>query len=1030
MPPALPRPGDATVDCLALVQVVGASALRNRVPAAFARGEALLQSAALTSARDAGGAAVLSVARGWTFRFAEPADAVRFAIDLQLEALALEWPATLLVRPEAAEERGRDGRLLFRGLRVRIAVHRGRAITSGDGAIGGPAAYQVARVVAAAHAGQVLITEVAWEGVRGVLPGSPVIRDLGPHALTGVDGETRLLQVLPEILDGRTFAEPATQRVRRTNVPASDDGVFGRQGDLAALSELVGLGVRSVVVVGPMGVGKSRLIRHFARARAADGRFGGGVWLCRVDVPTVGALCRATAWALQVPLDGGATATAAVEQLGFAIASRGALLLVIDGMEPTPEIGAAIDGWLRTAPKLTCVVNASNHLRTRGEVVYEVRPLALPRREGVRHDEAVRIYTTHARGVDEDFTVDDPMIVAEIVERVEGLPLAIRLLAGVVDRLPPDQQVERLRGGLLHPENLLDPVLDLLDPDEWRVLVGCSALPGSFDVHALDDAGADAPQVVERLERRGLLRAHPDLGAPQVQRYAVEVAVRTLVLARLPEEERQALRERRANALVRACEPLAACAELRDRVETVAQLAVEWDGLVDAIGVGLDPSREDPEAVELALRACLALRPVIEARGPLFVGLELLDQVLKRCDAILGSDPLLQLRVLVMRAAELRVAGRVTGALADLERASSIARRWSDLDGAALCHVELGRSLFDHGASDEAVAELERAVQITAEAGDEVRHAIAAAVLGPVYMGAGRYNDAETQLQKAAQLLRAHGVVFMEARALGWLALVHRRKGRYDDACALYQESIRTLRQVGAPGLESRARAELGLIDIHLDRQPDAEDALLEAVNLARWIGDRRAESNALRHLGLLGVIRGDLDHARERLLEALAIDRDRGDRAAEGIDTGFVGLAHHLGDHPDAARDSYRRATQLLEEAGEGRMLTLFSAWQAALDAERLDPASARALFEGALLKHAEVADPQVGEALLQLRGSIDLMEATLAEDQGDVAAAARWRRTAQDRWEEASARRSPLPVEARLAHARLGRRLTPTRD
>lgn len=1025
----VPPPVDPSVGCLALVQVVGASALRSRVPAAFARGEALLESAALHAARASGGHLSPSVARGWTYRFEEAADAVRFAFRLQLEALALDWPATLLVRPEAAEERARDGHLLYRGLRMRIAIHHGRVSTAPDAGVGGPAVYQVARTAAAAHAGQILVTEVGWERVRGALPGSPVVRDLGPHVLTGVDGETRLLQVLPEALDARSFPEPATQRVRRTNVPASDEGGFGRQGDLTALSELVGLGVRSVAVVGPYGVGKSRLVRHFARARAADGRFAGGVWLCRVDASTVGSLCRATAWALQVPLDGGATATAAVEQLGFAIASRGALLLVIDGMDPTPEVAAAIDGWLRTAPKLTCVVNTARHLRTRGEVVYEVRPLAV-RGRGTRHDEAVRIYTTHARGVDEDFTVDDPAMVAEIVQRVEGLPLAIRLLAGVVDRLPPDQQLERLRAGQLHPGNLLDPVLDLLDPDEWRVLVACSALPGSFDVRALDDAGADSPRLVERLERRGLLRAHPDLGAPQVHRYAVEVAVRRLVLGRLPEEERQALRERRATALVRACEPLAARAELRDRTETVAQLAVEWDGLVDAIGVGLDPTREDPEAVELALRACLALRPVIEARGPLFVGLELLDLVLRRCDAILGSDPLLQLRVLVMRASELRRAGRVTAALADLDRASAIARRWSDLDGASLCHVELGRSLFDNGASDSAVAELERAVQIASEAGDDVRHAIAAAVLGPVYMGVGRYDDAETQLQHAVSLLRLHGVLFMEARTLGWLALVHRRKGRYDDACSLYQESIRSLRQLGAPGLESRARADLGLIDIHLDHQREAEDALIEAVNLARWIGDRRAESNALRHLGLLGVLRGDLDRARERLFEALAIDRDRGDRVQEGIDTGFVGLAHHLDDHPEPARESYRRAIQMLEETGEGRMLTLFSGWQAALDAERLDPMSARTLFEAALLKHAEIADPQVGEALLQLRGSLDLMEATLADDQGDVAAAARWRRTAHDRWDEASARRSPLPVEARLAHARLGRRLSPNRD
>ncbi|MEQ1500853.1 MAG: tetratricopeptide repeat protein [Myxococcota bacterium] len=1012
------------IGVVAVVQVVGASALRARVPAAFARGEMLLDAMAVQLAAANGGQVRPSTARGWTCRFAHPADAIRFAVRLQQDLLALDWPATLLVRPEAAEDRGSDGRVLFRGLRARIAIHRGRIRIAPDGGIDGPGVYQATRVVAVAHGGQVLVTETAWEQVTE-LPGALVVRDLGPQTLAGVDGEVRLLQVMPEALDGRRFAAVASQRARRSNVGPADDAVFGRQGDLAALSELVALGFRSIAVTGGPGVGKSRLVRQFAAARATDGRFAGGVWLCRVDEPTVAALCRATSWALGVPLDERSTASSAVDQLGYAFAARGPMLVVFDSITATsPEISASIEHWLRTAPRLCCVVNAAGRLRVRGEVEYEVRPVAIGSGSPIEGGDGVRIYAARARGVDVDFTVDDPATLGELVSAVDGMPLPIRLLAGFVDRLPPDQQLERLRAGTLHPEALLAPLIDLLDPEEWPVLVACSALPGSFDVRALDETPGDAIAIVERLERRGLLRDAPDPGGAQLHRYAVEKPVRELVLARLPEEERLALRERRAGALVRSCAALVAAADRRDRPEIVARLAAEWDGLVDAVRIGIDPVREDPEAVELALRASLALRPVLEARGPLFYGLEMLDAVLRRCDAILGSDPLLQLQVLAMRAAALRKAGRIPLALADLERALSIAERWSDADGVLLVRTEQGRAMVQIGASADALAALEAAVAAQQPI-EPSKRARVDAVLGCLYLASGRLAEAETVLRAACDGLRADGVVVAEAAALGSLALVHRRTGRFDEACALYRAANRHLRALGALGSESRNRADLGLIDIHLGRYPEAGETLTEAASLARWVGDRPAEANALRHLGLLAVIRGEFELAREWLLEALAIDRDRGDVSAEGTDTGLLALAYHLGDQLDAARDSYHRATQLLWDADEGRMYALYAGWSAALEAERSEPQAARATFEAAVRKHAEASDPQIGEALHQLRGALDLMEAVLARTGGDLSAAAQWTRAARDRWTDGSNRSSPMPVEARLAHHRVGRSL-----
>jgi tetratricopeptide (TPR) repeat protein len=1017
--------GASDLACLALVQVVGAAGLRARVPAALARGEVLLDGLALQLAAASGGQIQPSSARGWLYRFERVVDALRFSLRLQLDALALEWPATLLVRPEAAEERSPDGRLLHRGLRPRVAIHVGRVLTRNAITVG-PGVSHVARIVAAAHGGQVIASDVAWEQARGELPGAAVVRDLGAHVLVGVDGESRLIQVLPEALDARAFPEAGTQRTRRSNVPPADEVGFGRHGDLAAISELVGLGVRAVSVVGPHGVGKSRLIRHFALARAGDARFPGGVWSCRVEEPSLGALGRAISWAMRIPLDEAFTSAPgsregpslgpSVEQLGHALAARGPLLLVLDGLgDPPPEIVAAVDSWLRTAPKLTCVMNVERCLRLRGEVTYEVRPLAIAGKESGRHAEAVRIYTNHARGVDEDFSIEDPAGLAELVGLVGGLPFALRLLAGMVDRLPIDQQLARLRSGEMSAENLIGPILDLLDHDEWRVLVACSALPGSFDVTLLDDLGTESFLLVSRLERRGLLRSQVDFGAPQMQRYLVEQQVRAQVLGRLPEEERLALQERRATALVRACEPLAAVAQQADRTEVVAQIAMEWDGLCEAIAIGLDPVREDPQAVEVALRACLVLEPVLSSRGPLHVGLAHLDAVLRRCDAILGSDPLLQLRVLVLRGTELRRAGRFQAALADVERALSIALRWSDREGAALCHIELGRVLHDSGATEPAEAALQQALQVAAELGG-LHQAEAASVLASVLVGKGELAAAETHLLGAVSSLRAQSARHLLAPALSCLATLEGRRSRFDEARAFYLEAIRHLRRLGWVSAESQIRADLGLMELHLDRMDDARTVLFDAVELARWNGDRRAESHALRAFATLALLSDQLDSAREKLFEAMAIDRDRGDRLGEGLDCGLVGLAQHLGDQLEAARESYVRGLQLLEEAHVRRMTAMFTVWLGALEAERQEAASARHLFATAQ-EHLDREDTQTNGVVYQLMAALEGMEAELAEGSEREG----WRKKAVERWKEKGV---GLSLEGRLARERVRRR------
>ena len=547
-------------------------------PAPFARacpppspgGEVLLDAVIARICAETFGAILASTARGRILRFERTVDAVQFATALQLELLGVDWPATLLVRPEASEERGQDGSLLFRGLRVRAAIHRGRVFDAPDGGIDGPAIYQVARVAAVAHGGQVLVTGAAADGIGDLGP-AVITRALGTHSLAAVDGELTLLQVLPAELDARRFPDVETQHIRRSNVPPSDEPLFGRQGDLAALSELIHLGVRA-------NRGRGGLGRRQEPDRAAvRGRPRGGRALppaacgsAGVDEPTVGALCRATLVGpgraprrARLGHRGGRSA-----RLRAGGAGRAAARHRRRHPPPTPRCATPSRRGCARRRGCACSSTPAGGCASGGEVEYQVKPLLLSTAQnpppGRRAADLRDARSRDRRGLHGRRPGD---AVRARGGRSAGGPCRSGSSPASSIGCPPEQQLQQVRDGTLHPSRLLAPLIELLDADEFNALVACSALPGSFDVRALDGFGDGALRIVDRLERRGLVQDHLDPSAVGIHRYTVESAVVDLVLERIPEVERRSLRERRAMALVRACTPLLDLAGRADRPE-------------------------------------------------------------------------------------------------------------------------------------------------------------------------------------------------------------------------------------------------------------------------------------------------------------------------------------------------------------------------------------------------------------------------------------------------------------------------------
>jgi predicted ATPase/class 3 adenylate cyclase len=453
-------------------------------------------------------------------------------------------------------------------LRVRMGMHAGEAQPrAGD--FYGPPVNRTARIMAAAHGGQVLLSALAAELAEERLPAEAGLRDLGDHRLKDLFQPEHIFQLIHPGLSS-DFPALATLSFRPNNLPTQTSEFLGREAQLAAIRELLdAVGVRLLTLTGPGGIGKTRL----ALQGAADqiDRFEDGVYF--VDLSPVrdpDAAFEAIVRAIGLT---GTSDEGVLEVLKEQLRPKH-MLLLLDNFEQVMDAADGVADLLQQCAELKVLVTSREALRVRGEHLLAVPPLSLPNgsaqtsAEIVAEYEAVRLFVERAREARPSFalTDDNAAAVAEISKRLDGLPLAIELAAARLKLFSPDDLRDRLRSRLellgRGPRDLparqqtlrgtIEWSYELLDGDEQAIFQLLSVFSPTR-VEAVEEVVArlgllGEVDVVDRLTSlvdKSLVRSLEGAGP---QRLSMLETIREYAAERLEEEPGLSIAARRAHA--------------------------------------------------------------------------------------------------------------------------------------------------------------------------------------------------------------------------------------------------------------------------------------------------------------------------------------------------------------------------------------------------------------------------------------------------------------------------------------------------
>ena len=794
-------------------------------------------------------------------------------------------------------------------LKVRMGLHTGPAELR-DGDYFGASLSRAARIMAAAHGGQILLSAATADSARGHLPDGVTLRELGEHRLKGLFEPERLLQVIAPDLP-TDFPPLASLTPHR--LPAERDVFVGRRDALAELARRLAAGARLISIVGLGGTGKTRLVVRLGWNSLGD--FPGGAWFCDLsEARSVDGVVNAVAVGLDVPLGKGDP----VAQLGHAIAGHGKCLVILDNFEQVARHAEETLGrWLDRAPNARFLVTTREVLGLPGEEVFALPPM--------EPTEAATLFMRRAEAAQPGFAPgpEDQAAIEPLVKVLEGMPLAIELAAARVRVIPPRTLVARMNerfkllastGGRLDRQATLRAVFDwswdLLSVPEKAALAQLSVFEGGFTVESVEavldlSAYKDAPWAIDALQslvQKSLVRVVAD------DRFELLTSVREYA------DEQLRLPGRFAgsgpHAMRAAEERHGAWYAALDEDRVREQRGADLDNVVAACRRAI--ARGDGAVAVGALARAHAVRWM---QGPYSAALELAESVL----AMPSLEVAQRAPAARIRGAALSALGRTDQSRDVLEESVLLARVAGDPCCEARALVNLADIERSAARFDAARDHLESALRLGAASGDLRTQSECRNALGSLAMDTGEPRAAHAHYAAALDLAQRLGDRRWEGGILGNVAGVHLEQGRLDEAEHCYVAAIAVAREHTHRAWEGNMVCNLGFLRLLRDDAVQARASLQTALQIAREIGHARLECVALANLALAEERLGEPDEARSRLETAIELAARIDERRFEGQFHGYLGALHARAARIEEAFASLDAGERLLRALDDG---------------------------------------------------------------------------------------------------------------